>query len=218
VRRAEAFRDSGLEPAQAAAPPAGQADKSEERSPDTAVERKAAVAQPAAAAAAPSPQLTGRAAEAEGQAAAGDARARRAADVAALAGATRALRDAAGEARITVQSRDGRWRWRVGRALEYSSDDGVTWRPSAGPTAAQSADILAGTSPLPPVAWLVGRRGLVLVSDDGLRFERRGTPAAADLVAVQATDGSSAVVRAATGASWRTVDGGRTWAALPRAP
>ena len=110
------------------------------------------------------------------------------------------------------------WRWRASRVLEYSSDGGATWRPSPGATTGQAADILAGASPMPPAAWMVGRRGLVLVTVDGVRFEMRTPPAMVDLVAVQASDRQIAVVRGAAGEAWRTADGGRTWIAVAPRP
>jgi photosystem II stability/assembly factor-like uncharacterized protein len=135
--------------------------------------------------------------------------------VAALAAGSPSLRDAAA-ARVSVQAPGAMWRWRASRVIEYSSDGGATWSPARGGPATQAGDIVAGASPAPPTVWLVGRRGLVLVAIDGMRFEVRASPAPLDLVAVQATDHLTAIVRAATGNSWRTVDGGRTWSALAR--
>jgi photosystem II stability/assembly factor-like uncharacterized protein len=117
-----------------------------------------------------------------------------------------------------VQAPGALWYWRADRALEYSSDGGATWQLSGGATAAQVTDILAGASPAPQTAWFVGRRGLVLLTIDGARVEVRTPPGALDLVAVQAADQRTATVRAATGETWRTADGGRTWIAVPRSP
>ncbi len=131
---------------------------------------------------------------------------------ASLAGAAQTpLRDRAAGSGLVVQSPGGASRWRVGRTAEVSSDGGETWRAAGGVGVSQVVDVLAGSSPAPQTAWLVGRGGLVLRTVDGVRFEIRPPPAMADLTAVQATDGLTAVVRAATGSSWRTTDGGRTW-------
>jgi uncharacterized protein YqjF (DUF2071 family) len=135
--------------------------------------------------------------------------------VAGLAAGSPVLPDVAA-ARLSVQAPGAVWRWRAGRIIEYSSDRGATWSPASGGTATQAGEIVAGASPAPPTVWLVGRRGLVLVALDGMRFEVRASPAPLDLVAVQATDHLTAIVRAAAGNAWRTVDGGRTWSALAR--
>lgn len=205
------------EAAQTADTPARQTAQAKEDAldrSDRSVEQKAAApaapVPPAAVAETVSPR-----ADAPEQAAAGEARARSAGNAAALAAGSPLLRDAAA-ARVSVQAPGAMWRWRASRVIEYSSDGGATWSPARGGPATQAGDIVAGASPAPPTVWLVGRRGLVLVAIDGMRFEVRASPAPLDLVAVQATDHLTAIVRAATGNSWRTVDGGRTWSALAR--
>ena len=169
---------------------------------------------PSASAASAPPAETAARQEASPPAAASEARARRADGMAVLARAPQVR--IAGTARVAVQAPGALWRWRADRALEYSADGGATWRPSGGATAAQVTDILAGASPAPQTAWFVGRRGLVLLTTDGARVEVRTPAAAVDLVAVEATDQRTAIVRAASGESWRTTDGGRTWIAVAR--
>jgi hypothetical protein len=205
------------EAAQTADTPARQTAQAKEDAldrSDRSVEQKAAApaapVPPAAVAETVSPR-----ADAPEQAAAGEARARSAGNAAALAAGSPSLRDAAA-ARVSVQAPGAMWRWRASRVIEYSSDGGATWSPASGGPATQAGDIVAGASPAPPTVWLVGRSGLVLVSIDGMRFEVRASPAPLDLVAVQASDHLTAIVRAAAGNSWRTVDGGRTWSALAR--
>jgi len=178
---------------------------------DGVSEKSLAQAQAAPAAPAPAEAVAPRA-DTPPQAGASETRARRAGEPAALAAGAQAFRDA-GAARVAIQAPGAQWRWRANRALEYSSDGGVTWRSSAGATTAQVADILAGAASTPPAAWMVGRRGLVLVTVDGTRFEVRTPPAMVDLVEVLPSDRQVAVVRAASGEAWRTADGGRTWSA-----
>jgi len=134
-------------------------------------------------------------------------------DALAQAAAAQTFRDA-GAARVAIQAPGTMWRWRVNRVIEYSSDGGATWRPSTGATGVQVENILAGAAPMSPVAWMVGRRGLVLVTSDGTRFEARTPPTMVDLIGVLASDRQIAVVRGASGETWRTADGGRTWSAL----
>jgi RNA polymerase sigma factor (sigma-70 family) len=133
----------------------------------------------------------------------------------ALADPVQAAR-ADGAPRVTVQAPGTPWRWRANRVIEYSSDGGTTWRPSSGADAAPAADILAGASPGQQTVWLVGRRGLVLVATDGVRFEVRSPPAAVDLIAVEPADRLTATTRAASGDAWRTTDGGRSWSRVEK--
>jgi hypothetical protein len=149
------------------------------------------------------------------QATAAESRAPAAGSPGGLAGSAQLARGD-GAARVAVQAPGTQWRWRANRVLEYSSDAGATWRPSSGADAAQVSDILAGASPGQQMVWLVGRRGLVLVTTDGMRFDLRSPPAAIDLLAVQPTDHLTAIVRSATGDAWRTTDGGRSWSRVER--
>jgi photosystem II stability/assembly factor-like uncharacterized protein len=65
------------------------------------------------------------------------------------------------------------------------------------------------------VCWLVGARGLVLLTTDAVRWRRMAFPESVDLVAVQATDASHATVTAADGRRFSTSDGGATWTGRP---
>jgi photosystem II stability/assembly factor-like uncharacterized protein len=71
--------------------------------------------------------------------------------------------------------------------------------------------LTAGFSVSPTICWLVGRRGAVYITTDGMTFVRVSFPEAVDLVAVNATDDRSATVTAADGRAWRTTDQGRVW-------
>ena len=74
-----------------------------------------------------------------------------------------------------------------------------------------TSDIVAGASPFPPVCWLVGDGGVVLLSTDGRTFARVSTPVDADLASVQASDARTSVVTTADGRAFVTNDGGLTW-------
>jgi hypothetical protein len=103
-------------------------------------------------------------------------------------------------------------RWRVidEVRVERSADEGVSWQPlSIGLPA--GATIVSGTSPVPGVCWLVGRRGLVLVSTNGTQFDIVAAPADMDLASIRATSARSANVTAADGRVFVTTDGGQTW-------
>jgi photosystem II stability/assembly factor-like uncharacterized protein len=111
---------------------------------------------------------------------------------------------------FVVRSPQAITQWRVaGKLVERSTDEGRTWQTQETGTA---AELLAGSSPRPGVAWLVGRNGTVLHTIDGetwqtLDFPDRGV----DLVSVSARDADAATVIAASGRTYQTTDRGRTW-------
>jgi photosystem II stability/assembly factor-like uncharacterized protein len=72
-------------------------------------------------------------------------------------------------------------------------------------------DLSAGSSPAPLVCWVVGRAGTVIVTVDGRRWQRVAFPENVDVVAVEASDARTALVRTAGGRAFRTADGGGTW-------
>jgi photosystem II stability/assembly factor-like uncharacterized protein len=110
----------------------------------------------------------------------------------------------------TIVSPDPNVQWRLsGRTVERSADAGRTWQMQ--PTGAD-ADLLAGAAPSASVCWLVGGRGLVLVSTDGATWRRVNFPdRTADLAGVTATSALVAAVTSASGRTYRTSDGGVTW-------
>jgi Photosynthesis system II assembly factor YCF48/Putative zinc-finger len=102
-------------------------------------------------------------------------------------------------------------RWRITPTpglIQHSADGGATWELQETHVA---AELDAGASPVPSVCWLVGRAGLVLLSTDARTWRRVMFPESADLVAVQATDESTATVTTADGRKFSTSDGGLTW-------
>ncbi len=104
-------------------------------------------------------------------------------------------------------------RWRIGASgsIERSGNGATTWaRSSSGVT----EDLTAGAAPSPTVCWIVGRRGTVLLSIDGLQWRRLAFPESVDLVAVQASDASAATVTTADNRRFRTADSGQTWTLL----
>jgi photosystem II stability/assembly factor-like uncharacterized protein len=107
---------------------------------------------------------------------------------------------------------DSRWRLR-GLRVERSADGGRTWTDSRVPG---DVPLTAGSSPAPSVCWIVGRRGTVLVTTDGVNWVRRGVSPPADLVAVLATGAGSAVVTTVDGRRLSTSDGGITWVPVER--
>jgi photosystem II stability/assembly factor-like uncharacterized protein len=114
---------------------------------------------------------------------------------------------------IEISSPDPMRRWRLlpGR-VERTTDGGMTW-------IAQHSDPviapLAGASPSPDVAWVVGRAGLVLLSTDGRTWRRVTFPETVDLTAVRSPDASTATVVSADGRSFITKNAGSTWDPAP---
>ena len=101
------------------------------------------------------------------------------------------------------------WRIFVGNRVERSRDNGLTW--TAIKIDAGLPSITNGTAPAGQICWLIGARGLVLVSADATTFTRVAPPAEVDLVSIQAADERSAAVTAADGRTFTTIDGGKTW-------
>ena len=85
---------------------------------------------------------------------------------------------------------------------------GATW--SAVPID-PPAHITSGAAPTPPICWLVGRGGVVLISTNGQPFVRVTPPTAADLASIRAISARDATVTTTDGRSFRTTDGGVTW-------
>ena len=109
-----------------------------------------------------------------------------------------------------IASTDPAVRWRIaGASVARSTDAGQSWVTQ---TTGTEAPLLAGSAPSASVCWIVGRTGTVLLTTDAATWQRLEFPdPTADLVAVTARDARSATVTTATGRTYRTDDGGRTW-------
>ena len=110
---------------------------------------------------------------------------------------------------IDIMSSDPRIRWRIaGSTVEHSTDGGATWTPQA---IGVSARLTAGSAPLPEVCWLVGDSGVVIVTADGLSWNRLPFPVLTPLASVSATGADTAAVTTADGRVFTTIDRGKTW-------
>ena len=108
-----------------------------------------------------------------------------------------------------ILSSDPRARWRiVGNTVQRLTDGGVTWVDQTTGTAVR---LTAGSAPQPDICWIVGDAGTVLLSIDGLSWQRLTPPVQAALVAVSATSADAATVTAGDGRAYVTTDRGRTW-------
>ena len=92
--------------------------------------------------------------------------------------------------------------------VERTDDGGASWRRQRVKT---SEEIVAGAAPSENVCWLVGRGGVVLMTNDGKNWEQIPSATSVDLVAVTAADATSATVTAADGRIFSTQNGGVTW-------
>jgi photosystem II stability/assembly factor-like uncharacterized protein len=113
---------------------------------------------------------------------------------------------------ITSPDMAVRWRLLSGGRVERSTDAGSTWQPQ---DTGVTVTLAAGTSPAPSTCWLVGPGGVVLVSTDGSSWKRAPFPEGVDLTSVRAPDDKTAIVTAIDGRTFKTQDGGQTWARTP---
>jgi hypothetical protein len=111
-----------------------------------------------------------------------------------------------------IVSPDPAVRWRVlGSALEHSGNGGTTWEPVS---TGFAAELTAGAAPSATICWLVGRRGVVLLTTDGRTWRRVAFPEMTDLSGVFTVDagGNVASVSTVDGRTFVTTDAGATWA------
>lgn len=130
--------------------------------------------------------------------------------------AERALRTAATEV-VEVSAPGGAIHWRVGAAgtIWRSADEGRTWYPQR---SGVKTALLAAAAPSISTCWAVGADGIVLLTDDGERWERRPFPEPTDLVAVEARSAHEATVTTRDGRRFATPDRGATWALQRQLP
>ena len=125
--------------------------------------------------------------------------------------ATAAAKSAGGRpAAIVIHTPDSNVLYRIvsGGFVERSQDGGTTWQ---GQLLDSSAEFRAGSSTSPTVCWVVGRAGVVFITDDGKNWRNVSISGATDLTSVDAKDELSATVTATDGQKWSTEDDGRTW-------
>jgi len=112
---------------------------------------------------------------------------------------------------ITTPDPDVFYRTATGGFVEISEDGGVTWqRQLLNP----SAEFTAGSAPEPRICWLVGRSGIVFLTEDGKNWRQIPSPTSEDLIAVLAKSASNATVTSDDDRKWTTDDAGKSWHAL----
>lgn len=115
---------------------------------------------------------------------------------------------------ILLPAPGGRIVWRIDTsgAIARSDDGGTTWRGQA----TAGVGLTAGSAVSETVCWVAGLGGAVLRTEDGERWERVTSPAASDLVRLEAADALHAQVTAGDGRRFETSDGGKTWVVRPQ--
>ena len=109
---------------------------------------------------------------------------------------------------IPTSDSDVFYRIAGGGFVEISEDGGATWqRQLLNP----SAEFTAGSAPEPRICWLVGRSGIVFLTEDGKNWRKLPSPTSEDLVVVVAKSASSATVTATDDRKWSTDDAGKNW-------
>ena len=119
---------------------------------------------------------------------------------------------------FSAPGRTALWRVGPGGRIEHSANQGQTWQPQ---TSGATADLLAGTAPSEKIAWVVGRAGIILRTEDGEHWQRLTPPSAQptappnpamDWIGVEARDGLHATITSRDLRRFVTEDGGATWA------
>jgi Putative zinc-finger len=132
-------------------------------------------------------------------------------DTVARSASARALtKMAAAPTEVISPNQDVRWRILTGGGVERSIDGGSTWQTQS---TGVPATLTAGYAPSPAICWLVGPGGIVVLTTDGRTWRRLPFPEAIDLASVRASDEATAIVTAADGRTFATIDGGNTWRA-----
>jgi len=112
---------------------------------------------------------------------------------------------------IATPDSDVFYRIATGGFIEISEDGGVTWqRQLLNP----SAEFTAGSAPEPRICWLVGRSGIVFLTEDGKNWRQIPSPTSEDLIAVVTKSASNATVASDDDRKWTTDDAGKNWHAV----
>ena len=110
------------------------------------------------------------------------------------------------------------WRIGLGGRIEHSANQGQSWEPQ---TSGVTADLLAGAAPAEKIAWVVGRAGVILRTEDGEHWQRVTPPSVSpvaasnpspDWIGVESRDALHATITSRDLRRFATEDGGRTWA------
>jgi photosystem II stability/assembly factor-like uncharacterized protein len=66
-------------------------------------------------------------------------------------------------------------------------------------------------APTSTVCWAVGRKGVILLTTDGVHWERVTSPTTSDVIGISAASKDVATIFTAGGGNYSTFDGGSNW-------
>ena len=112
--------------------------------------------------------------------------------------------------KVVVATPDSDVLYRIagGGYIEISEDAGATWN---GQLLNPSADFTAASAPEPRICWLVGRDGIIFLTEDGKNWHQVPSPTSSDLAVVVAKSGTTATITTNDDRKWSTDDAGKTW-------
>jgi len=115
---------------------------------------------------------------------------------------------------IAVRTPDPQVRYRLinGGFISRTTDGGATWN---GQLVSPNAALAAGSAPSPTVCWVVGSKGVIYRTTDGITWKKIHSPAETDFTAVSAKDASSATLTSAAGKKFSTTNNGKSWKPVP---
>jgi len=113
---------------------------------------------------------------------------------------------------IPVRTPDPQVRYRLtsGGFISRTTDGGATWN---GQLVSANAELPAGSAPAPNVCWVVGAKGTIYRTTDGITWKKVHAPSQADFTAISAKDASSATLTAG-GKKFSTANNGKSWQAV----
>jgi hypothetical protein len=115
-----------------------------------------------------------------------------------------------GPGAVVVATPDHSVEWLIGKhgaIVRRESDHSIHAQ-----TSGVATDLTAGAAVSSAVCWVTGTSGTILRTTDGQHWEILPTPTTKDLVSVKARTADAAMVVAAGGSRYYTMDGGKTWA------
>jgi hypothetical protein len=129
---------------------------------------------------------------------------------------------------VEIVSPEPAFRWRIlsPAIIQRSTDGGARWTSQSDRAPglsflgkAQNAlpppRLNGGSAPARDICWIVGSDGIVLLSTDGISWQRRPFPEPVNLTAIRAVDAKTAVLTTEDARQFSTADGGATWSKLP---
>ena len=115
---------------------------------------------------------------------------------------------------VLVPTPDSSVRYRIagGGFVSRTTDGGATWNATQ---VSPNAKLVAGNAPNANICWVVGQKGRIYRTADGVNWKRISPPTQSNFTTVTAQNASSATVTTADGKRFSTSNGGKTWQPVP---